>query len=107
MYVGSEQLKELLDDINAVLKSIELVPGKIEVGTKHENGALVKMEEDGKVVANTEVAEELLPTASGFFFGSTNYDEWYVNDLEETKKILEENLNEKYKDWEFEYRASW
>lgn len=43
-----------------------------------------------------EVSEELLPTQSGFFFGSTNYDEWYYKDVEdclkqmkELKKILE------------------
>lgn len=28
-----------------------------------------------------EVAERLFPTSSGFFFGGTEYDEWYVADL--------------------------
>ena len=40
------------------------------------------------VLADHSQAEELLPTADGFFFGNTNYDEWYFNDLEETVKIL-------------------
>ena len=28
-----------------------------------------------------EVAERLFPTSSGFFFGGTEYDEWYIADL--------------------------
>ena len=30
-----------------------------------------------------EFAEDTLPTCSGFFFGSTDYDEWYLKGLEE------------------------
>lgn len=37
-------------------------------------------------------AEELLPTAEGFFFGGTEYDEWYWRDTEEALKVLEEEL---------------
>jgi len=40
-----------------------------------------------------------LPTQSGFFFGSTDYDEWYKQDLESTieqlTKVLEEWDSEK------------
>ena len=32
--------------------------------------------------AATEVANEMLPTEGGFFFGSTEYDEWYFKDVE-------------------------
>lgn len=31
---------------------------------------------------------ELLPSQSGFFFGSTDYDDWYIEDLKETVKAL-------------------
>jgi len=45
-----------------------------------------------KVLADHSKAQELLPTQSGFFFGSTDYDEWYFNDvkdcLEQMKKFL-------------------
>ena len=34
------------------------------------------------VLENHEPAEKLLPTCSGFFFGSTEYDEWYFSDVE-------------------------
>ena len=34
-----------------------------------------------KVLADHTLAEELLPTCSGFFFGSTEYDEYYFKDV--------------------------
>lgn len=63
------------------------------------------------VLADTSRAEELLPTQEGFFFGSTDYDEWYFKDLEETKEKLEGILSwASTKDgiwWDFEYHSSW
>jgi len=50
-----------------------------------------------KVLADHSLAEELLPTRSGFFFGSTDYDEWYFKDVEDCKKQME-NLLSKYDD---------
>ena len=38
------------------------------------------------------VSRELLPTTSGFFFGSTQYDDWYYDEVEYTKDVLEEIL---------------
>lgn len=37
-----------------------------------------------KVLENKNLANKLLPTVSGFFFGSVEYDEWYFKDLEYT-----------------------
>lgn len=34
------------------------------------------------VLENHELAEDLLPTCSGFFYGSTEYDEWYFQDVQ-------------------------
>jgi len=40
-----------------------------------------------------DLAGSLLPTQAGFFFGGTDYDEWYFNDVDEElmefQKILE------------------
>jgi len=36
-----------------------------------------------------ELAATLLPPQSGFFFGSTERDEWYWKDLEQTKEALD------------------
>jgi hypothetical protein len=52
-------------------------------------------------------AEELLPAQSGFFFGSTEYDEWYYQNLEHTIPLLKKILKDAPEEWEFEYRASW
>jgi hypothetical protein len=59
-----------------------------------------------KILDNNELAEKLLPTASGFFFGGTEYDQWYFNDIEETIKIIDNALLMP-KQWDFNYRSSW
>ncbi len=59
-----------------------------------------------KVLDNNELAEKLLPTASGFFFGGKDYDQWYFNDIEETIKIIDNALLMP-EQWDFNYRSSW
>ena len=58
-----------------------------------------------QVLADHSLAEELLPSQSGFFFGSTEYDEWYFKDLTRTVEIIDRCLKSKF-DY-FEYQASW
>lgn len=58
-----------------------------------------------KVLNSKDKAAELLPTASGFFFGGTNYDEWYFQSMEDTIKQIEEALTDESA--EFEYHSSW
>lgn len=60
-----------------------------------------------KVLADHGLAEELLPTASGFFFGNTNYDEWYFSDLQDTVLIINEALVNVPADYDFAYGSSW
>jgi hypothetical protein len=57
------------------------------------------------VLAHPELAARVLPTLEGFFFGGTEYDEWYVDDLKETKRMVMEALEDE--DAEFEYGSSW
>lgn len=60
------------------------------------------------ILADRDKADELLPTQSGFFFGSQDYDDWYFKDLEDTISQIERALNELPEEqWEFEYRSSW
>lgn len=55
-----------------------------------------------------ESAEENLPTESGCFFGSYEYDEYYFEELKNTREMLEAILkNDKFLEWDFEYQASW
>ena len=58
-----------------------------------------------KVKADNSLADELLPGASGFFFGGTDYDEWYFNGIDNTIEILKEALEDE--DGEYLYSSSW
>ena len=90
-YVSSESVQELYDTV------VECLNGGVEV------------------------ALEKLPPQDGFFFGSTQIDEWYWQDLEDTKRMLQPLIDaykqskelgsESYKhpifQYEFYYRSSW
>lgn len=104
-YVGREELIRLLETVNQVIDSCELVEGDIANGYTFENGVKKPILEKGKYIKDTTVAEELLPTTEGCFFGGTNYDQYYYEQLQDTKKILEEALSDKSGD--FEYHAIW
>lgn len=59
-----------------------------------------------KVLADRTLAPDLLPSRSGFFFGNTDYDDSYFDDLEHTVASLDNAL--KFPDcWEFDYQSSW
>lgn len=78
-YVTREQLKELVCQCKAVLK--------------------------GK---SKSKAKNILPSTTGLFFGSTDYDEYYFEDLKYTIKQINYILNNpKFDDWDFYYQASW
>jgi len=55
-------------------------------------------------------AGELLPTQSGFFFGSVEYDEGYQQDIDHTLEILDAilgNPEEQNGDADYYYHSSW
>ena len=61
-----------------------------------------------QVRCNPDLAEKLLPTESGFFFGGTQYDDWYFEGIENTVDQLDKVLKET--DFETEalyYVSSW
>lgn len=84
-HISREQIKQLHDLCVRLAKILKLKNGKIK---------------------NIEEAKEQLPTETGFFFGTTDYDENYLNDIKETIKITEYclGLPEEYS---FEYHSSW
>jgi hypothetical protein len=59
-----------------------------------------------QVLEDKSLADELLPTQSGFFFGGTEYEEYYFNDLRKTIEIID-NALALPEDWSFEYQSSW
>jgi len=81
--VTKEELQKLLDIINQILD---------------------EKNKDKQI----KLAKELLPVKEGFFFGGTDYDIYYFEDLKHTKEIIEKlfkikNLN----DYDIEYHSSW
>ena len=61
-----------------------------------------------QVLDNPEQASALLPTQSGFFFGGTDYDSWYFNDLKTTVEGLTTLLNDTgLEKWDLYYHSSW
>ncbi len=60
----------------------------------------------GKIENDNSLAPELLPTQSGFFFGDTDYDEYYFEQITNTKQILISLLVEDC-DGDFYYSSSW
>lgn len=57
-------------------------------------------------------AHELLPTGNGFFFGSTEYDKYYFQDVKNTLEIVKDlfELDEEgqmYLDSDIYYSSSW
>lgn len=66
-----------------------------------------------QVVENPKLGEELLPTQSGFFFGGTEYDEYYLQTIQQTIDIIEPLVDELRRAREMEeypqvfYQSSW
>ncbi|MGA1049396.1 MAG: hypothetical protein ACO3UU_15425, partial [Minisyncoccia bacterium] len=57
-----------------------------------------------KVLETPQLAESLLPTGSGFFFGSTEYDDYYFQDLKDTIMMLSPLLEKEFDNCYFSYR---
>ena len=55
-----------------------------------------------------EKAKELLPTQSGFFFGGTDYDEFYFEDVKDAADLMQSFLdNFDFDKYQLIYEASW
>lgn len=82
-YVSREKLEELLATL----------------------GNLIKAKQDG---ADESTFEDILPTQEGFFFGGTEYDDYYWSETERTYEAINALLNNhKFDDFDFEYSSSW
>jgi hypothetical protein len=53
------------------------------------------------------MAGEILPPTAGFFFGSNEVDEWYMDDLKTTIEMIDFILANTSEDYDFFYQASW
>lgn len=86
-HVGWDSLRDLLAVCEKVLRASELVDGMVYAGKvydrKHPRGRVRR--EPGKVIKDATVAQALLPTREGFFFGNCEYDEGYLGDVRATR----------------------
>lgn len=119
-----EQLVELRDICKRIVDECPLRDGKVRNGETFKDGEWRVNVEDGKVMTNVSLAEELLPTQSGFFFGGCDYDQWYYEDAKRTVDEIDrigsmlderklgfwtEKVLPEEPDWcvKFQYHSSW
>lgn len=94
-YVEKEDLIELRDLCQKILNNAVTTVRKVKNGDRinKETGKWEPIYEEGEVIDNPEMAQELLPRVNGFFFGDQDYDKWYIEDLKNTieqiNKVLE------------------
>lgn len=116
--VSREQLEELRDICVRVRDGTKLKKAKVTNGyTFTATGQKKPILEDGEVMTNPELAKELLPCTKGFFFGSTDYNSWYMRDITDTIEQIEKVLawvdaeqalsGSKYSHIDFRYHSSW
>ena len=76
-----------------------------EVTRGHLEELLLTIEQ---VLENHDLAPEKLPATDGFFFGSTDYDEWYFKDLEYTRDTIQKIMTHDPENRLYlYYQASW
>jgi hypothetical protein len=104
VHIDIEKISLLVDNLKEVKASLDSSP---KVIAKVQNGWVNgdDIYADVEVFEKTDVADDLFPTASGFFFGGVEYDNYYYNSLVETLEIFEGILAEKGGD--YYYQASW
>ena len=106
--ISKEVIEDLLDKCNEVLEKAIVKEGKINVGRQFKDGEWIELTRDGKYIENVDEIESILPTQDGFFFGSTDYDEFYLEDIKWTKEQLEKVLKEvDFNQNEVVYDSSW
>jgi len=87
-----------------------------KIGCTVENCETVKLTKDNlvelvdrckEVLADHSKAEKLLPTRDGFFFGGTDYDEWYFDDVKEVQDKVSDLLSTMSNRMKASFHAWW
>lgn len=100
---------------NAIHNWITNCVGQTEINCEKIYLTIEQLEQlvsDCKEALNAEYPDEFLPTTSGFFFGSTEYGEYYYSTVRETITMVEpviEFLKAHSEDdeWKVYYQAWW
>jgi hypothetical protein len=104
--VTKEDLEELLDICLKVKDVAVMENGPVVNGYTYKDGKEVPMYDDGATIINSDEIAELLPTQGGFFFGGTDYDSYYMDDIENTIDIITKVLETTDFDKEMIYYVS-
>lgn len=80
--------------------------GEYQVSYQHMQDLVAAMD---MVLKDKTLADTVLPSQSGFFFGGTEYDNWYYDGLKRTRKAFKRMLNSISfnKHWVPFYHSSW
>ena len=105
--VTKEKLQKLLDLCIQVKNSSELIKGIIINGYTFKNGKEFPCYEDGMIIKDNSTAENILPVYKGFFFGSYQYDQYYLKDIYYTIDVLTELINNYNFEFGMYYHSSW
>lgn len=75
---------------------------------KADIAKIKKVLDDILKVGTEEKAKETLPTQSGFFFGGTDYGEYYFEEVKVAADLMQSFLdNFDFENYQLVYRASW
>lgn len=105
VYVYEETIKELISTFNKILKDIKTCETEeIQYCTGWAYGEKTY---DTKKVYKSQVALDLLPPGDGFFYGSQEIDEWYVEDIKYSLKLFKKALKLIELGYDIIYEANW
>lgn len=105
IYIGQNDMQNLLNTLKEAKNVLDRASMKKET-------IKIGMNNDGDIFSDIDVYDceddikDILPPVSGFFFGSTQIDEYYKNDVERTIEIIDNLLREDAAA-DFYYQASW
>jgi len=107
--VSEEKIDELIDSCQTLLSEVETAPSDLcyageswDSEDGHKN-----LTREGEVITNPEVAANILPTTEGFFFGCTDYDDYYLESVKDTLRIATRAKHLINMGFEIDYQASW
>lgn len=106
--LSKEQIQKLLDTCKYLADKIILIDDEINNGQRLVNGKWEDIKVKGKKIVNKDLCRKILPTTDGFFFGSTDYDEYYYEDIMNTIKQLTKILSDdRLDEYDLVYMSSW
>lgn len=92
--ITKEIIQELHDKCKEIVYNSKLIDGDVlSYQNWDENGNKCYHYHKGKIIENAELCKDLLPTQDGFFFGTTEYNEYYLEDIKDTLKLTENILS--------------